>query len=314
MKSKKCKLALSSLLLAALMPLTFAHQSPPLPRKMPVKVGDLGEDGKIFARDIALPTLWEGFQLLKGGKRDEAKALFTAELHTDTTGVAAVGLAQATSPAQWGAQIKDLHGLLNRKQNDIRLAFRLGTLMYYESVSHNPNGFFYEPADEKEFKASAALLLDLWKRTHDPLTGMMLTEMTFRHPSPEVTDVRTLLEKLIEVVGGKQILQEYTQAKQKKFAVAPPPASMVPEDKRHMLVGVLTSLWSKARTVGGTVMRFNSQGVQIDDKGKPLPPEKRGYKTNAMTPEQKQEATYIDTWIKTLTPNRRAFGVTVSSH
>ena len=312
MKNKKNKLALSSLLL--LLPLTLAQKSAPPARTMPVNVGDLGESGNIFAKDIASPTLWEGFQLLKKGKRDEAKALFTAELPTDTMGLAAVGLAQSTSPEAWAAQIKDLDGQLNRKQNDTRLTFRLGTLMYYESVARNPNSFFYAPADEKEFKESAALLLALWKRTHDPLTGMMLTEMTIRHPLPEVTDKRPLLESLIQVVGGKQTFQEYAQARQKGFMVAPPHVSIVPEDKRRMLVGVLTALWSEAGRVGGTVMHFNAQGVQIDDKGKPLPPEKRGYKINPMTPEQKQEVTYIDTWIKTLTPNRRAFGVTVSSH
>ena len=264
----------------------------------------LGACACIYPLDFATPTQAKGFYLLKAGQQAQAKALFEEDIKTDTTGVAAVGLAQATPPDDWPAQIREVDGQLNRRQNDTRLAFRLGLLMYYDSLSHSEHLYVHDKADLQECNQAGALLVDLWKRTRDPLTGMMLVEM-YPHYHPNTAPRKTaVLESLIGVVGGKEALNAYKQAKQAGFTGVPPAASVVTQDKRYMLVGVLTGLWSDAATVSGPTFTFNAQGKQVDRNGKLIPADKQGMVFPPYAPLQSRELAYIDNWIKILHPGR----------
>ena len=279
--------------LILLLPLVIAAQSKPeIARRLIVKPGRLGEDGSIFLSDFTNAAQAKGLALLKAGKQTEAAEIFKADMPSDTLGIDAVGLAQATPPAQWPAQIKALDGQLNRKQNDVRLAYRLGLLMYYDSISQT-NGQFMK--DTREFDEATALLTDLWKRTHDPFAGLTLTEMAFRFHTNDALRKRPVLETLIGVIGGKEVLNAYAQAKRANFVGAPPDTALVPEAKRYALAGVLCGLWSEAKTTSGTMAVF-------DKNGKPIPADKQVWKRTPASPLQTQEAAFLDRWIQNLHP------------
>ncbi len=261
--------------LLILLPLSLAHQNAP-PRVLAVKVGRLGEMGRIYTQDFATPAQLHGFQLIKDGKQGEAQAVFTDDLKTDTTGVAAIGLAQATPPDAWVGQIKTLDAQFSRKQGDVRLGFRLAAWQYYDSIARSQHQAIRNPADQKEFDDAANLFLDLWKRTHDPLTGMMLSEMAFRVKRNDFPRPVAVLETLVGVVGGRTAQAAFQQAKHTGFTVPPPDVAAVPETRRHLLVGVLTALWSEAHHVSGPNLMFNNKGERIDNKGQLIPASKQG--------------------------------------
>ena len=296
--------------LVALLPLlmlTLAGQSAP-PRQLVIKPMMMGEKGTIFPQDFATPTQLRGFRLLKAGKQAEAQTLFARDILTDLTGLAAVGLAQATPPAQWAGQITELESQLNRKQSDVRLAFRLGLLMYYHSISRSKNLFIRFPDDQKEFHAAALLLTDLWKRTQDPLTGMLLTQLAFRATQiKEVPRPQALLETLVGTVGGRETQSAFAQAKRTGFAIGPPSVSMVGPEKRNLLVGVLTGLWSEAHIVPSEDRFYNNKGNRVDRQGKILPDDKQNEPMayGKLTEEQTRELAYIDKWINQLNPDRK---------
>ena len=254
----------------------------PSGRILRVPVGELGEGGgQIFLSDFASPDQLRGLLLLKEGKQKEAATLFEEDMHADKTGVAAVGLAQATPPSQWPGQIKELLNQVGRTKNDIRLQYRLGILMYYDAIAPG-----VQSTDFAKFDQAAELMSDLWHRTRDPFAGLTLAQMAhYTHPGWKGPNQKAILEELVGVIGGTPASVAFANARRLHFNIAPPPARAVVEEKRYALSGLLIGLWASAGSTFAHLEKRGGKQVWIDNLG---------------PPDRAREVNYLDRWIKTL--------------
>jgi hypothetical protein len=204
------------------------------------------------------------------------------KIYPNSTAVIA-GYLQASSalpePTAVETDVQQLNQIPEYKLADTQ-RFTLATALYYLWSINYASHFGSRPMKTQE------LLNNLWIENHDPVTGLMLAEVSrfcgiATSTSLKVESSDQIEDQLIEQYGGPTVAADYDRAEADHWRGLPPGSEGVPPKNRRILLAMVCSVGSLFNSRTGTLKVIDGKRVNVLDN---------------LTPDQIAGQKYFNKW------------------